>query len=407
MLQLVPLANPLLLKAYNAAFAEKSLSTAEVSKYNVVEAVDALVEVYENLGSRSVAHVLLGAAKIYGLQVEALHSAVRKEVQHAQKQEAFQRPKELHVADTTLASTSATKALQETPKETLLQLEPVSVEMPRLQAREEDISFEEWRDASVRSSLIPRSSDRIPRSERFLQDLGVDQNNMLEMEDFPADIPPPDLDLPADEKENSDQPVTRPIVRITEKNFVRIDPTTQLTKKAVKQNLTTTSDIVKLPAFLGPRHKTLNLIGPSSLLCSSLSVLMEPSAYKDLQEPPPFEPAVPDEPYPDLPPADQYEEQDEAPPSPRASVPASLHESDETEQEVLSQRSRKMLVFLQGKMRSTKKLSFEALTRGKPQQLKASSLFEMLHLTQQGYITLSQRGDFGDIIVRPTNLFAG
>ena len=405
MLQLVPLANPLLLKAYNAAFAEKSLSTTEVSKYNVVDAVDALVEVYENLGSRSVAHVLLGAAKIYGLQVDALHSAVRKEVHHAQKQEAFQRPKELHVADTTLASTTATKALQETPKETLLQLEPVSVEVPRLQAREEDISFEEWRDASVRSSLISRSSDRIPRSERFLQDLGVDQSNMLEMEDFPTDIPPPDLYLPAEEKENLNQPVPRPIALKTEKAFVRIDPTTQLTKKAVKQNLTSTSDIVKLPAFLGPRHKALSLTGPSSLLCSSLSVLMEPSAYKALQEPPP-EPAVPDEPFQD-PPADQYEEQAEAPPSPRDSVPASLHESDETEQEILSQRSRKMLVFLQGKMRSNKKLSFEALTRGKPQQLKASSLFEMLHLTQQGYITLSQRGDFGDIVVRPTNLFAG
>ena len=408
MLQLLPLANPLLLKAYSVAFAEKNLSTAEASKFNVVEAVDALVGVYENLAPRSVAHVLLGAVKIYGFQVEALRFAVHKEMQHAQKQESFQRPKEPHAAATTLAASSAIKVQSETPKETLLQLEPVSVEAPRLQAREEDISFEEWRDASVRSSFLSRSSDRIPRSERFLQDLGVDQDNVFEVEDFPADIPPPDLDLPVGmEEENLG---VKPALRNPSKAFVRTDPTTQLTKKAVKLNLTTTADIVRLPAFQGPRRKGQSLTGPSLLLCSSLAVLMDASAYKDLQEPPPVEP-VEDEPLPDppAPVADEnpVEEEAENPPSPRVSIPASVPESDPNEQDVLSQRSRKMLLFLQEKMRATKKVSFAALTRDKPKQLKASSLLELLQLTQQGYVTLAQRGDFGDIVVRPTNLFAG
>lgn len=410
MLQLLPLANPLLLKAYSAAFAEKNLSTAEASKFNVVEAVDALVGVYENLAPRSVAHVLLGAVKIYGFQVEALRFAVRKELQNAHKQEPFQRPKELHAAATTLATSSATKGQKETPKETLLQLEPVSVEAPRLQAREEDISFEEWRDASVRSSLLSRSSDRILRSERFLQDLGVDQSNLLEVEDLPADIPPPDLDLPAGTEEEKENLAINPVARNPSKAFVRTDPTTQLTKKAVKNNLTTTADIVKMPTFQGPKRKVGSLTGPSSLLCSSLAVLMDSSAYKDLQEPPPFEP-IEDEPFPDppVPVEDEnpVEEKAEGSQSPRVSVPASVQESDPTEQDLLSQRSRKMLLFLQEKMRSTKKVSFAALTRDKPKELKASSLFELLQLTQQGYVTLTQRGDFGDIVVRPTNLFAG
>ena len=399
MLQLMPLTNPLLLKAYNAAFSEKSLSTSEANKYSVVEAVDALVEVYANLAPRSVASVLLGTTKIYGYQVSMLQAAVQKEVHNTHKpQELFHRPKEPHAAPTTLTSATMAKSLPETPSETLLQLEPVSVEAPRLQAREEDISFEEWRDASVRSSLLSRSSDRIPKSETFLQDLGVDQGNMLEIEDVAVDVPPPDLDLSGEEKEN---PVEKAVLHRPDKVFLRTDPATQLTKKAVKQNLTDTSATLRMPVFEGPCI-TRSLTGPSELLPSSLYVLMVPSTFQTLEvRPPSPEPAVED-PLPDIPPQDDYyPEAAEMPASSRPSAPAPVQEYEP--QELLSQRSQKMLLFLKEKLRSLKKLSFAALTKDQP-QLRASSLLELLHLTQQGYVTLTQKADFADIVVRPTNL---
>ena len=424
MLQLVPLTSPLLLKAFHTAFTEKYLSLNEVNKYNVSEAAGETVKSTGELAPRYVANILLGTVRIYGHQVEALYAAIKKELQTLSKPqpESFQAPKAPRVAATTLAATSLIRPSSITLSESVLQLEPVSVEVPRLQAQEADISFEEWQDASIRTSVAQsRSSDRITRSETFLHDLQVDQEPLINA-DVPDDPPMvPALDSPAADilppspnKENL-PPKGKSL-------YLRIDPSTMLTVASLRQSKKNRSDILRYPAFHKPPYTGPTLTGVSPLLGEGLKGVAVEGAFKGLwdqeEEGKEEERYVEEPPQQDEnPPVDDHQEDLGGIEEGRMSAEDSNEEAmgkvrpsaarSESDRNELSQRTQKMLIFLQEKLRKQKSISFAALTESKPAAMKASALYELLQLTQMGLVTMKQKKEFGDIVVAANNLSVG
>lgn len=406
MTQLVPLSSPVLLKAFNAAFSEKYLSVSEVNKYSVSEAAEETVKVSGALAPRYIANVMLGAVRIFGCQVEALYAAVRKELASIMKplQDAFQAPKASRVAATTLTAAAATPC-STTLSESMLQLEPVSIEVPRLQARETDISFEEWQDASARTS-VPRSrSSDIARSETFLHDLQLEETDALNLPEDTAAVPEADFS-PAPtvaDKEN-----VKPRLKLHP--FIRTDPSTVLSRAVVADCRKHREDIVKYPAFVAPPGTAGKVDVGDTWLPQGFRKLLKAETFALLQpeveEPPASQEA--DDPEAFVPmdyqpvevqeaieadePEDYRDDMD-----PVVSRPSHISDANPND---LGQRTHKMLIFLQEKLRHAKRLSFAELTASKPQTMQASAFYELLQLVQTGHITLSQSAEFGDIEVR-------